>query len=185
MQKKKRIFIWGLSIIFLLLFWESIKYITIVAIVILLALISPFLPLDKSSYLPESIRKVSVISSFSEPGGLLENCTVHVFKLDRTISEKIVYSGISYLVSDKSLSKLNLNNPYGGWGETPIPDRVLALRAFSCRAGDRESIPDYNLKKLIEQEIDNGNGYYTVSKNKEGAIIVLPKVSLVVFAYWG
>jgi hypothetical protein len=184
MHKKKTILTWGLSMTFLLLFWRSLAFFVITLLVIALVLISPFLPLDKSSYLPESIRKVSVISSFSEPG-LREGCTVHVFKLDRTISEKIVLSGISYLRSDRSLLKLNTRNPYDGWSETPIPENIFALRAFSCRSDSQESIPDYELKRLIYQEIKNGIGYYTLTKNKEGAIIVLPEVSLVVFAYLG
>jgi hypothetical protein len=143
--------------------------------------ISVFEKYSKTWYLPEKIRNSTFIDEFASG----ETCGIRLFVLDEDTSEYINKTGISYLKSDKNLNKRSETNPYGDWKKTPVlEDNLVALRGFYCASNSIRG-KDRNLDRigLVEGEIEYDRSYYITTKNQEAAIFVLPRFSLVVFAY--
>jgi hypothetical protein len=162
-HREKKWIIWG---IFLIITFVSI---------------SVFFKHSKSSYLPEKIRNSTFVDEF-DIGGL---CGIRLFILDEDTSEHIKKIGISYLKSDKDLNKQSETNPYGDWKKTPVPEEnLVAMGGFYC-ASDSIRGKDRNLDKigLVKGEVESDRSYYITTKNQEAAIFVLPRFSLIVFAY--
>jgi hypothetical protein len=83
------------------------------------------------------------------------------------------------------LNKRSEKNPYGDWKKTPVSeDNLVALRGFYCASNSIRG-KDSNIDKigLAKVEIEYARSYYITTKNQEAAIFVIPRLSLVVFAY--
>jgi hypothetical protein len=154
--------------------WGIILLITFISI-------SVFDKHSKTWYLPEKIRNSTFVDEF-DIGGL---CGIRLFMLDEDTSEHIKRIGISYLRGSKSLNKRSETNPYSNWKRTPVSEEnLVAMGGFYC-ASDSIRGKDRNLDKigLVKGEVEYDHSYYITTKNQEAAIFVLPRFSLVVFAY--
>ncbi len=94
---------------------------------------------------------------------------------------RITETGISYLQGDTKLRGLdNEKNPYSEWRRTPVPSDNHAEFAVLCL---KKIKPD--LIEPISRGMRNASGYYIISKNREGAILVLPNERLAAYLYNG
>lgn len=138
---------------------------------------------NSAGNLPKELGNVQVLTSIVEPG-LREGCNLYIFELEPGVSNKIKEIGITYFESDTNLRadsflKYKDTNPYSQWSYTPVPKDSYSWGALSCGETD---------EKLIDRTwsgMESAGGYYIMTKNKEGVIVVLPNENLAAELYFG
>jgi hypothetical protein len=131
-------------------------------------------------YLPRNLGDARVLASYNS-FVFREGCGIYVFELEEIVSNRISETGISYLQGDtKPRAHNDEKNPYSEWRRTPVPSDNYAERALYC---SKEIKPE--LKEQIRRGMNNASGYYTMTKNREGVIVVLPNERLAASLYYG
>lgn len=139
---------------------------------------------NSAGYLPKKLGNVQVLTSNVHPG-LREGCDLHIFELKAGISNKIKKIGITYFEGDTQpradiTLKTKDTNPYSQWSYTSVPEDSYSWSALNCgKETDRELI------NLIRSGMEGTSGYYIMTRNKEGVIVVLPNENLAAFLYYG
>lgn len=132
------------------------------------------------SYLPSKLGNARVLAS-CKIVGLREGVAFYVFELEEIVSNRISETGISYLQGDTKLRGFNNeDNPYSEWRRTPVPSDNYAEGALTC---SKEIKPE--LSEQIRRGMNNASGYYVISENREGVILVLPNERLAAFLGFG
>ncbi|URD52261.1 hypothetical protein [Chroococcidiopsis sp. CCNUC1] len=137
---------------------------------------------NSASNLPKELGNVQVLTSIVQPG-LMEGCYLSIFELEPSVSHKIQEIGITYFDSDAKLrANISLKNkdknPYSQWKYTPVPEDSYS-GALSCGETDEKLID------RIWRGMESAGGYYIMTKNKEGVIVVLPNENLAAELYYG
>lgn len=136
---------------------------------------------NSANNLPKELGDVQVLTSIIEPA-FRESCDLYIFALKLGISNKIKEIGITYFENDakrRNSKFLKDRNPYSQWKHTPVPEDSYAWNALSCGKTDRELI------ERIRSGMESAGGYYIMTRNKEGVIVVLPNENLAVKLYYG
>lgn len=159
--------------------FRSFRFKSIIAAVLLVGAAFIYLPgYYALIFLPRNLGNARVLASYES---LLEGCTIYVFELEEIVSNRISKTGISYLQGDTKLRGFdNERNPYSEWRHTPVPSGNYAEFAVLCL---KDIKPD--LIEPISRGMSNTSGYYIISRNREGIILVLPNERLAAYLYNG
>lgn len=139
---------------------------------------------NSAGYLPKKLGNVQVLTSNVQLG-FIEGCDLYIFQLESSVSNKIKEIGITYFESDNKLRsdsslKSKNTNPYSQWKSTPVPKDSYSWGALGC---GKET--DGELIRQIRNGMESASGYYIMTRNKEGVIVVLPNENLAAFLYYG
>ena len=130
-------------------------------------------------YLPRKLGNARVLASYEDFGG----ATIYVFELEEIVSNRISKTGISYLQGDTKMRAYNnlfKGNPYSEWQRTPVSSDNYAKDAFFGNQGIKPE-----LLTQIRRGMNNASGYYIITRNREGVILVLPNERLAAYLYYG
>ena len=130
-------------------------------------------------YLPSKLGNARVLASYESLG--FQGCTIYVFALEKIVSNRISETGTSYLQGNTKLRGFNNEkNPYSEWRCTPVPSDNHAKFAVFCLKNIKPE-----LIEPISRGMSNTRGYYIISRNREGVILVLPNERLAAYLYDG
>lgn len=158
------------------------KLTLIVSLFLLLSIIAPttrkivlFLTSNTMDYLPESLKESELLYSFEYSEN--KSGTLHAFKIDKNIADRIKKEGISYLQKDDDRfhGKCHGSRYNCKWRATPIDEDMRAYKGLR-RGLHRE------LDVRVWLEMEGKNGYYFTAENGTIAIVVLPRLSLLLYA---
>ena len=129
---------------------------------------------NKTDYLPETLKKLELLYSFEYSD--TELSFFHAFRLNKNITGLIKKEGITYLQKDNHLyEKCEISIYNCKWKATPIDESIRAYKGLQ-RGLDRQ------VDVRIWLEMEGKNGYYFTAKNGTITIIVLPRLSLLLYA---
>jgi hypothetical protein len=156
--------------------------VSIIATILLVGMVSLQFKLTTNSnsagYLPKQLGNVRVLAS-NVPTGLREGCDLHVFELEPDVSRKIKEIGMTYfegVTKPRANSSLKERSPYSQWKYTPVPQDSSSWGTLNC---NEET--DTELINRIRSGMNRTGGYYTMTENKQGIILVLPNENLAAY----
>ena len=140
------------------------------------------------SALPSEIEVDAILASDSS-FGMREGCEAAVYRLSAKTAERLLKGGLEGIEATTSPRNENPRNPYGLWAATPVPpqfgmgsshETIYALQAIGgCGAkGDWHSAE-------IERALSTTGSFYAVTGNKEGMIVIAPRLKLAAYFYAG
>jgi len=148
------------------------------------------------AHLPENVGISDVIASNSDDGWR-ESCFYALYRLDGGTLTAIRESGLGYLGTEARPKNDNPRNPYGAWHATPVVmdnddgfeingqhKTVHALHAnWGCESGFALP-PDwkgFNPQKALRES----GGFYSVTGNREGMILIDTNAGVALVLYSG
>lgn len=149
------------------------------------------------SYIPASLEVKDSVIVGSRRGGFIEGCGVAIFKLTEEVLEEIKAEGLDYLdrhlIPRKDQELLTRANgqylkSYRKWRKTPFSPGDIGSYPIISKVARKDlggktcvDMPR-ELKESILSEIDDTFSFYTkIEKHNE--LIVIPKLSLVIFSH--
>lgn len=137
--------------------------------------------------LPEYITVNRILAS-SSASGLGEGCQSVVYELSDQTMGLLQTEGLSYL---ERASKAHRN--YAEWRETP-GDIDLAKNGrgsnytifglYAMDGCDSSGVKNY-MKRDLSNAISKPGAFFAVSQNREGIVLLVPKLRLAAFYYFG
>ena len=129
---------------------------------------------NKTEYLLEKLKNLELLYSFEYSD--TKSSIFYAFRLDKKITARIKKEGITYLQKDNRLYEKCKFSIYNcKWRATPIDENMGAYKGLQ-RGLDRK------LDVRVWLEMEGKNGYYFAAKNGTVAIVVLPRLSLLLYA---
>ncbi len=157
------------------------KLILIILLFLLTLLLMPtahkvalYLISSKTDYLPETLKNLELLYSFEYSD--TKPSSFYAFRLDKNITARIKKEGITYLQKDNRLYEKCKFLIYNcKWRATPIDENMGAYKGLQ-RGLDRQ------VDVRVWLEMEGKNGYYFTARNGTVAIVVLPRLSLLLYA---
>ena len=127
-----------------------------------------------TEYLPEKLKNLDLLYSFDYSD--TNPTSFHAFQLNESMVNEIKKEGVNYLQkSNYSYQKCGLSIYNCKWKVTPVDESIRAYKGLQ-RALDRQ------VDARIWLEMEGKNGYYFTAKNRTIVIVVLPRLSLLLYA---
>ena len=161
--------------------FNSFKLILIISLFFIAFIIIPvaykvavFSMSNKTDYLPETLKNLELLYSFEYSD--TKPSSFYAFRLDKKITARIKKEGITYLQKDNHLDEKCEFSIYNcKWKATPIDENMGAYKGLQ-RGLNRQ------VDVRIWLEMEGKNGYYFTAKNRTIVIVVLPRLSLLLYA---
>ena len=127
-----------------------------------------------TEYLPETLKNLELLYSFEYSDA--NPTSFYAFRLDKDMANIIKKEGVNYLQKDnRSYQKCGLSIYNCKWKVTPIDESIRACKGLQ-RGLDRQ------VDARVWLEMEGKNGYYFTAKNRTLTIVVLPRLSLLLYA---
>lgn len=136
----------------------------------------------EKTVLPEKIGFSKVLLSHAERGGFLEGCVFVAYQLSPDTIHLMEKEGASFF-KDVGQPPKQHKNPYAPWKNTPIEEQPYIF-ADGALYGCNNDNSVQNALGRIDFHHEEGN-FYTITENREGIIVVMPKRQLAIYAYFG
>ena len=129
---------------------------------------------DKTEYLPETLKNLEMLYSFEYSDA--NPTSFYAFRLNKSMADRIKKEGIGYLWKDnRSYQRCDFSIYNCEWKVTPIDENMSAYKGLQ-RGLDRQ------VDAHVWLEMEGKNGYYFIAKNRTLTIVVLPRLSLLLYA---
>jgi hypothetical protein len=142
--------------------------------------------------LPSTIEIDAVLASGSR-GGFMAGCEAAVYRLSDATLAHLKTEGIAYLDHAPRPQNDKRRNAYQKWRETPGEIDVAqngrgpkpAVPGLYAAGGCGEDFDPAFKSDEVEKALSIPGSYYTVTKNREGIIVIIPERKLAAFYYYG
>lgn len=143
--------------------------------------------------LPREIEVNTVLASDSA-SGLRDACEAAVYRLSPATADAIKRHGLAYFARVSSPAVQHNSNPYGTWRATPGEVDIAqnghgagsnTIYGLYVMGGCRNSGGPAFLTSVLVDTWSKPGSYFTVSRNREGVIMVDPNKRLAAYYYFG
>jgi len=135
--------------------------------------------------LPLVLGEVQLLVS-EQSDGFREGCAVSIYELSPAVAQKLMSEGLQYLGNDNvPRSAEREDTTYSAWAKTPAPSHNYAEKALTCSERLRKHPELQKMTAKIAEALQGEHGFFILTKNGEGMILVMPTERLVAFLYYG